>query len=323
MDDYIDVTFLINGNVHDSCRSTNFTPINPFIVQQGDELEFKLWVRKSTDVNVWIAFPPQINKTSSPSLRVNEGTEQVGTIVYGKKSIECDDDLQEEINKSNSYTELILKCNKYNNSEIIIQGKNNITITSCERNSSGKAIIEFSDLCQHSMIKICDSNNIKLNCINLTGYNCKHGIIISNSSHIEIVNNILNFACCGNGIVLYSGHDNSIMDNEFRNTSENCADLVMSTDVAVLGAYNTYIAANNVQPIDDNFPVCHYRIMNGRPLNTTVVINNLQEIIELRLGACSCKWIGSYFRDCYEEGSASRLCNEHPDNDPDPYVWNY
>jgi parallel beta-helix repeat protein len=61
LDDYTDFKLFINDQHFDTCKSTDFVNISPFIYDENSKYQFEIYIRKSGGQRrVWVAFPKQI-----------------------------------------------------------------------------------------------------------------------------------------------------------------------------------------------------------------------------------------------------------------------
>jgi len=61
-DKFIDIEFLVDGNVHDKCNGTSLRPVNPFIFNKDSKYGLSFWVRTNTNIEIILAFPPDSKK---------------------------------------------------------------------------------------------------------------------------------------------------------------------------------------------------------------------------------------------------------------------
>jgi hypothetical protein len=246
----------------------------------------------------------------------SDWSEIATAIVYNRTYVS--DNLQDAINNSSSYTELILTKPNYNVYEIIIYNKDHLVLTS---NTS------YSNLTgpdAENRIRIDKCKSLKLTRMNLI--NSKTGIKILDSDWLNISDNQIVFACCGYGISIEGGEYNKILFNTIHDTKDLKVNNCSSGGIMIDNSRNNIFSNNSISGSNnnDNIGFCHYYITNHDNLNNTITPSFNNKEIHIIQGKCVAVWNESGF-DYYDDISTeiSDNCTINYDADFYPGVWKW
>jgi len=202
--------------------------------------------------------------------------------VYNQTHVECGQDLQNAINNSDNYTELILDFSNCDVDMLIISEKNHLTLKSLRPDTS----ITFNPISSNDAIGllITDSTNINLSGLSVKDATAAFGICIYNSEfcrinecHLDIQNNEI-------GLLLkYSGY------NQFINTTFTVREATDCIGIYIDKSNYTKILCNEFSIISGIDSFCHIAISS--PQNGTEVHRTEQEErMPIMIDNCTYAW---------------------------------
>jgi len=325
---FTDLNFFINENpIASYVDVANSDPLN-FEVKEDDELKWIFTVRDSNlKGKAWIAIPSQpilleetriadLEKPNliaiQPSIYRNDSIPNNNIAFYKayfNEVIVDDGDLQEKINQSPDYTELILKNPEYIiNDTISIENKNNFVIRSSTDYVKFKGgnldkflVINNSTFIMLSGIALeSQYNGIKINqssdCIirdNQIGFNHhRYGILISNlSENIEVSDNLIWVSSAKNndpssdilsvGIKIENSKNIHLENNEIRDNG-------MISFLAYFVADCGSVINTTIIPYCDD-PTKDFKIMYGSCLGYWNCIDDIHDEIDSYNNPCKIK----------------------------------
>ena len=202
--------------------------------------------------------------------------------VYNQTHVECGQDLQNAINNSDNYTELILDFSNCDVDMLIISEKNHLALKSLRPDTS----ITFNPISSNDAIGllITDSTNINLSGLSVKDATAAFGICIYNSEfcrinecHLDIQNNEI-------GLLLkYSGY------NQFINTTFTVREATDCIGIYIDKSNYTKILCNEFSIISGIDSFCHIAISS--PQNGTEVHRTEQEErMPIMIDNCTYAW---------------------------------
>jgi hypothetical protein len=218
--------------------------------------------------------------------------------VYNQTYVECGQDLQNAINISSNYTELILNCSRYNVGEIIIMGKDHLALKPREHYRA--ELSSDQNVTQRLMLENSDFINISR--LNLTKAVCC--LTMDNSSYCKVSDCIFEFRQSGVGIGIKSGGFNEFSDNRLINRYPN-----NSSGILIDGSNNNIIKNNSIRFLSGNNHFCHINFFSPNNQNHVIRTNQMEEL-RIKIGRYIIIWEerADSLGDCSSSGSGIR-CN--------------
>jgi hypothetical protein len=222
------------------------------------------------------------------------------------EQIPVTENLQGKLNGKISYAEFVLQKDQEVVDELVISGKNNISIRSENGNK-----FKLKGQTARSKLKIINSENISINNLDISNPG-SDGIELQNSDYSMISDNTVIFGLKKRGISIL-GNNNIVKDNIFENETGACSGT--SDGIAIEQGANNIIL-NNIIKRDENQIICSYILNTTGQFNITVLPNPNDFPISLYIGYTEpnylCKWYinGTIICKNHKNGNGEYL----PDN---------
>lgn len=337
--DYTDLNFYINNILTATyIDDTHLTP-GKFDVKKDDELKWIFKVRNTNFVgNAWIAISSQSylsdeNKTkaatngSNPDYTLGvpiNAEPSVGQVMAVdeasyKREIASECNLQDMINDSPDFTELILTNSTcIINRPIIIENKTNLII------KSETDYVKLIGTDNDKMIIINNSKYITISGIRMESQN--NGIKISNSSSCIIINDQIGFKLHGYGILITNSSKNiAVIDNliwPISSIDRNPGSDELSVGLKIEKSKNIYAKNNEIRNINGIISLLAYYVADHSSVNNINIIpycENPAVDFKIMYGSCLGYW--SCENDIHDEMDRSENPCRIMDQNSSVMVW--